>query len=192
MAVGIACDTLGLTGPDIGVGGLLELGGPRRTGGERPRPMDDGSMASSFVKRSRSWYIFRVTGAEPCNCIADSSMGRPSLSACSSCVGVVTVVAVVGAGWTDWAEVWLTARVRKRDKMDGIAPLLVIASCVRLDFPGHISHKTDAYVPVNLTSSRAFCGYHCGVQRVAAVLAVGLYGPLNGLMLTKPVGHLFF
>ncbi len=149
VAVGVACDTLGSAGPNIGVGGLLELGGPRRTGGGRPRRMDDGSVASSFVKRSRSRYIFRVTGADPCACIGGSLIGRPSLSACSSCVGVVNVVAVVGAEWTDWAEwgeVWLTARVRKRDKMDCIAPLPIAASCKsvwgvrRLDFPGQISH----------------------------------------------------
>lgn len=122
---GIVCNTLGLSGPNIGVDGLLELGGPRRTGGERPRRMDDGFLASSSVRRSRSRYIIRVTGADPCTCVGGSLMGRPSSSACSSCVGVVTVVAVVGAGWTDWAEwreVWLTARVRKRDRMDGISP----------------------------------------------------------------------
>lgn len=122
----VVCDTPGSTDPKIGVGGLLELGGPRRTGGERPRRIDDGSVASSFVKRSRSRYIFRVTGAEPCTCICDSLAGRPSLSVCPSGVGVVTAVAVVDAGWTDWVEwreVWLTARVRNRDKMDGITPL---------------------------------------------------------------------
>lgn len=123
LAVGVACGTLGSAGPNIGVDGLLELGGPRRTGGGRPRRMGDGSVASSFVKRSRSRYIFRVTGADPCTGIGGSFVGRPSSFACSSCVGVVTVVAVVGAGCTGWAEggeVGLTARVRKRDKMDCI------------------------------------------------------------------------
>ena len=54
LAVSSAGNALGSVGPNIGVDGLLEVCGPRRTGGERPRLMDDASVASSFVKRSRS------------------------------------------------------------------------------------------------------------------------------------------
>jgi hypothetical protein len=128
LAVGTAGNALASVGPNIGVGGLLELCGPRRTGGERPRLIDDGSEASSFVRRSRSRYILRVAGAGACTCTGGSLRG--SLSG-SSCVGVVTVVAVVGAGytnWAEWCEAWLTARVRRRDKMDGIAPMPIAAS----------------------------------------------------------------
>ena len=129
-AAGAKSNSPGSIGPNIGVGGLLELWGPRRMGGERPRLIVDASAASSFVRRSRSRYIIRVAGAGLCTGSRRSS--------CSSCVTVVTVVVVVGAdvGGTNWAEVWLTARVRRRDKMDGIALLPIAPSCLcRLDSP---------------------------------------------------------
>ena len=106
-----------------GIGRLLELDNPRRTGGGRPWRIVIGSAAMSSGKRLISGYIFRAMGTD--SRVEPSLMGS-SLTARSMRVGVVTVVVAASAGsgkadCADWREDWLAARVRKRDKIDGMS-----------------------------------------------------------------------
>jgi hypothetical protein len=75
-------------------------------------------------------------------------------------------------------EVWLTARVRRRDKMDGIAPLPIAPSCLPIRFPRADLRSADAYVPVILTSSRSFLRVPLSIARGAVGRSAVGSGPL--------------